>query len=303
MYYLGIDGSATYTKVIGMDKDMRQLGKHMGATIRLDASGAESARAGVAKLLKEYSKATGARLLDCAGICIGSPSVRTHEDAALLESFLREAGAVCPVKAVNDIQIILASHTRGGPGMVISCGIRGVGYALDEHGATTLVGGWGHMVDDGCSAYSIGMKAIKYALMCYDGRIPATSLQEKVRDYFQIKHITDVTDFLYNTEKFNISKIAGLAIAVKYASDEGDEAARFIEATTSQDIFLLASGLVRSCRLTGELLLAGNVLSLNDSIRDQFRRLFEEQHPDVSVVIASERAEMGAVYLAMQVGV
>ena len=301
MYYLGIDGSTTYSRIVGVDENMKPIGKNMGGSTRIDGLGADAVKANISKLLKEYNKFTNTKLSDCKAICIGSSSVRTHEDAALMEALFRDAGAACPVRAVSDIEITLATHTKGGPGMVVSCGVRSVGYAINDNGETTMVGGWGHLVDDGCSAYSIGSKAIRYALMAYDGRIPPTSLQEKVTNYFSIKHITDVKDFLY-TDRFNVAKIAGLAIDVKYASDEGDEAAKIIEASAAHDVYLMAKGLVEnSGQHEGSLLLAGNVLLLNDSIRERFKAAFKKVHPDIGIVLTSERPEMGAVYLAMKI--
>ena len=299
MYYLGIDGSATYSRIVGVDEDMKPIGKNMGASTKIDGLGTDAVRANVTKLLKEYNRFTNTKLSDCKAICIGSSSVRTHEDAALMESLFRDAGATCPVKAVSDIEITLATHTKGQAGMVVSCGVRAVGYAINENGESTMVGGWGHLVDDGCSAYSIGMKAIKYALMSYDGRIPPTALLERVTNYFAIKHITEVQEFLY-TDRFNVAKVAGLAIDVKYSSEEGDEAAKVIEASAAHDVYLMAKGLMKnSGQSGGTLLLAGNVLLLNDSIRDRFKETFKKDYPDIGIVLASERPEMGALYLAI----
>jgi|GEM_PF-355936 len=301
MYYLGIDGSTTYSRIVGVDEDMKPIGKNMGGSTRIDGLGADVVKANISKLLKEYNKFTNTKLGDCKAICIGSSSVRTHEDAALMESLFRDAGVTCPVKAVSDIEIMLATHTKGEPGMVVSCGVRAVGYAMNEHGETTMVGGWGHLVDDGCSAYSIGMKAIKYALMAYDGRIPPTVLLDKVTTYFSIKHITDIQGFLY-TDRFNVAKVAGLAIDVKYASEEDDEAAKVIESSAAHDVYLMAKGLVKnSGQNTGSLLLAGNVLLLNDSLRNRFKDAFKKDHPEIEIILASERPEMGAVYLAMKI--
>ncbi|MCL2619118.1 MAG: hypothetical protein FWD98_08735 [Defluviitaleaceae bacterium] len=301
MYYLGIDGSTTYSRIVGADEDMKPIGKNMGGSTRLDGQIIDVVRSNVAKLLKEYNRFTNTKLSDCKGICIGSSSVRTHEDAALLESLFRDAGATCPVKAVSDIEMILATHTKGGAGMVVVAGVRAAGYAVNDSGHSTMVGGWGHLVDDGCSAYSIGMKAIKYALMAYDGRIPPTALQGKVEKYFGLKHISDISDFLYS-DRFNVAKVAGLAIDVKYASEEGDEAAKIIEASAAHDVYLMAKGLVKnSGGGEAQLLLAGNVLQLHDSIRDRFKEIFKKDYPNVSVVLAGERPEMGALYLAMKI--
>lgn len=306
MYFIGIDGGASYSKLVGSDEDAKVIGRHMGNSVNLSKLSQESALENLSRLITEFLKLTGSGADDCAGVCIGVSGLHEpvkKQDAALLHSLFKETlaeiGFDCSIKVVSDAEIILATETKGGPGVLIMASTDSQSFAMDAEGNAHHCGGYGHLVDGG-GGYAMGLSALKYALMSHDGRIPHSILEEKVCEHFAVKNIEDAMPHIY-TGAFGVSRISELALMVKYAAESGDIYARQIEETAAKELFLLAHALItRNPAAECAVVLSGPVLLLNDHIKQDFTKLLKKDFPEANIVTLKEKPEMGAVYLALR---
>lgn len=300
MYYIGIDGGGTYSRIIAVDRDMKTIGKHTGYSTNISSNSYEKVLDNIKKLLMEFNHLTNTNLADCSGLCIGSAGIDTAENTQAMEKLLKEIGVACPLKVVNDAELILATETKGTPGVAIISGTGSIGYAIGKEGAKDRAGGWGYLIDDGGSGYWLGMQAIKHALLAYDGRGKNTILTEKIISHFKIKNIENVLNYIY-TPNFNKAQIAELALLVKNAAAEGDEIAAILENEAANELFYLAKALItRNELFNHKVVLSGSVILLNDNIRKNFIKLIKKEFSNVDVVPIREKPEMGAIYLAMK---
>lgn len=307
MYYIGIDGGTTYSKLTGVDREMRAVGRHMGNAVNLSRLSRDSALENLGRLAAEFLKLTGGKAGDCQGVCIGVSGLHEpagKEDAALAEKEFQEklesAGFGCPVSVVSDSEIMLATETKGGPGVLVTANLDSRSFAIDGEGRAHHCGGYGHLVDGGGGGYAMGISAVKYALMSHDGRIPHTVLEEKVREHFAVNNIEDVVAQI-RSGAFGASKISELSLMVKYAAESGDSYAKLIEEMAVKELCLLARALITRCGLdAGTVVLSGPPLLLNDYIRSSFTKLLKKDFPEINIVAMKEKPEMGAAYLAMK---
>lgn len=301
MYYLGIDGGGTYSRLLGISDDGENLGGFTGGSTNLSSNSYDSVKDTIDALIINFLDKTGLKLNECAAFCIGSAGIDLPVDVSKMESLLREIGIKCPVVVVNDAELILAAGTGGGPGIAVISGTGSVGYAKDMDGNLLRCGGWGNMIDDGGSGYYIGIQAVRAALMSYDGRSPETMLTREIKEHFKIKSIDEVLKFIY-TEDFNKKRIAEIALIVSKCADLNDIAAKDIEMRASYELFNLVDALAkRSGMHETKIVLSGSVLLLNSRIQEKFTALVKEKYGGMNITPITEKPEMGAIYLAKRV--
>ena len=298
IYYIGIDGGGSTSRLLAVDENQITLGRHTGDATNLTSLSREDVTSNIRRLLNEFNAKTNTRLENCKALCIGTAGVDGTRNTALMESIFRDVGFKGKFKVVTDAAIALMAKTKGEAGVCIISGTGSIGYAVDESGQTSRCGGWGAFIDDAGSGYKIGMEAIRYALMDFDGRSQSTILTEKVANYFQLKCIDEVLKQVYSTP-FDKAKIAKLAPLVRNAAEEGDEIALQIENTAADDLALLAKTLIYKNKLYNHMVvLCGGVLLNNKHIQNRFKQKVFESYPQVIISPLDVEAEMGAIYLA-----
>ncbi len=300
MYFIGIKGGGAYSRLAAFDSDMNLIGKHAGNSLNLKNISYEKALDNAISLLTEFNRLTNTKLSDCEGLCVGCSGLNSPADIRQMGVLMLQAGVGCPIKAVNDAELVIATETKGNPGIAVISGTSSLAYAVDNDGNRSRSGGWGHLIDDEGSGYWMGMQAIKQALMALDGRTEKTSLTEKIKANFKVRDIEDIYKYIYS-DNFNRAQIAELALLVKYSAVEGDRTAVWIEKQTAKALSMLAKSLIEKTGMTDcTVVLSGSVVSLNERIRFTLMNLIKRDYPNTNVVMLSEKAEIGGVYLAMK---
>ena len=300
MYYIGIDGGGSTSRLLAVDKHLTPIGRNTGGPTNLAALPAEVVGENIRRLIEEFNAKTNTHIKDCEAICIGTAGADGDRNTAVMEKIFRDIGFTGKIKIVTDAVIALASKTKGKAGIVIISGTGSIGYAIDESGQASRCGGWGAFIDDSGSGYKIGMEAIRYALMDFDGRGQKTALTSKIIEFFELKRIDEVLKQVYSIP-FDKAKIAKLSQLVRTAAQEGDTIALLIENTAAEDLALLAKTLISKSQLfAAQVILSGSILLNNQHIQDRFKQKVIEAYPNVTIAPQDVESELGAVYLAMQ---
>lgn len=303
MYYLGIDGSGAYARLIAVDESMKVIGKHTGMLFASGKIERDSVRDNLRKLLSEFNRMTNTVPNDCKGLCLGSGHMDSPDKRGMVEKIFEEFNLTFPLKLVNDARLMISAHTRGSAGVVVYSGAEAWGAAVNEEEKMYNCGGYGQLLDDGGSGYSIGIQAIKHALLAEDNRTEKTSLTEKITGHFKVKTINEVKDIV-NSDKFTVNMAAELAILVKYESKNGDNTALEIESQAAISLAQIANALIKKAGLKSPLIcMAGSVLLTNENIQKLFATLVMSKNKDATVAPLKEKLEMGALYLATKLRV
>jgi len=303
MYYIGIDGSGVYARLVAVDENMKVIGKHTGHLADAAANKKTDAvkRDGLRKLISELNRMTNTVLNDCKALCYGSSAMDDPQKRREIENIFDELNFTFPYRLANEAELIISAHTRGGCGVVIYSGQISWGAAVDTNGKTHTCGGYGHIIDDGASAYSMGISAIKAAFLAADNRIGATTLTAKVLEHFKAKSISDVKKAV-SKEPVDINNISELGLLVKYASAEGDNAALEIESQAAASLAQMANALIKTTGLAGpEICMAGGAFLTNENIRKIFTNAVTAKNKGAIAAPLKEKLEMGALHLAMAI--
>ena len=300
MYYIGIDGGGTSSRLVAIDRDINILGHSLSGSTNITSDTYENVCANIKNLIGRFNTATNTKIEDCGVIFMGSAGAKVPGNAQKLENIFREAGFIGKLRVVSDAELVLAAETRGEPGIIVISGTGSACFAMDKQGNMLRTGGWGHLIDDGGSGYRIGMDAIQAALMDFDGRGKNTLLTDMIRKNFKLQQIDHIQTYIYGDD-FNKSRIAEIVMLVKEASDKRDSTARAIEANATKSLICLARAMINKTGLSShKLVISGSVITLYENIRENFCTSLESEFPNVKITTVSEKPEMGAAYLALK---
>lgn len=228
MYVLGIDGGGTKTKGV--------IATSTGEIVAEATVGASNPNSVTKEaLISEFKRLfdlLSAEMKDdfqhighvYAGMSgVDHPTTRGNMEE-LLRNLLPDS---MNVTVTNDAIIALYSGTLGKPGIVQIGGTGSITFGLNEKGDSDRVGGWGYLLGEKGSGYSIGSQALEKAFRAHDGLEEKTMLTDLILTHFDTDHLPSIIPFIYQS---NNSKgvIAALSKEVISAGEQGDETAKKI---------------------------------------------------------------------------
>jgi N-acetylglucosamine kinase-like BadF-type ATPase len=272
-------------------------GPYIGKSTNINSNPIDVVRSNILELLQDFLQKEGKGLEDLAGFCIGSAGVDLPQNVRTFEKMIAGAGITCPVKVVNDVELVLESETKGEPGIILVSGTGSIVYGKDADQKTIRVGGWGHLVGDEGSGYWIGKEAVSRCLQSLDGRRGKTILTEMLMEACELTSIEDILDVVYNN-KADKTRVADFSKLVEKAAQAGDEMATFIMEEAVQALYQMVEAARSRLHLPENFLIVlsgGTVLGSQMLQQELIQRLYNLSR---QVRLVSQEPCMGAVYLA-----
>ncbi|SHH38648.1 N-acetylglucosamine kinase [Virgibacillus chiguensis] len=197
-YIIGIDGGGTKTQVVMVD--MR------GNTVINFTVGPSNANVISNKELHEIFKLIFQRIKDRAPVefervvCVyagiagaGSAEIKQQITDIISSLVPKNSKVYLEIDALN----ALYSGTLGDPGIVHISGTGSVAYGINKKQNEDRVGGWGHLLGDEGSGYSIGRQGVSAALKFQDGRGDQTILLDMLYEHFRVDNARSLIDHIY----------------------------------------------------------------------------------------------------------
>ncbi len=287
MYYLGIDGGGTKTVAAVSDENGKIILMQVGKSINFYSVGMESARFNLEAILVEIDAALGINEYESAFIgCSALDSEAAEKLTAELCDGIIKAKKI---KMHSDVYIALKSVKGAKCPCVAICGTGSIATGEDENGKTYVTGGWGHILGDEGSAYSIAVTALKKCCqMCDKGE--KTPLLDSANEFFGTDDFRKTIDIIYSPDMTK-DKLARFASAI----DESDETANGIIKNEAHKFAVTVAILlekVRSCDILG---LYGGVFQHNSLFREEFTESIRNDFPEIKIqLIETPPAETAA---------
>lgn len=177
------------------------------------------------------------------------------------------------VAIVSDVLPILAAGTPNCCGIALIAGTGSIAFGRAADGRTKRCGGWGYLLGDEGSGYSIGRSALSHALReleCETLWHP-NSLTEAVVSKLKVKTVTELTKTVYTNDDPR-SFIASLAPLVVTAAEHGDKKAEAIldwAATELAELVARTADLMDGSGAPIPLALGGGFLVRSERIQEQ----------------------------------
>jgi N-acetylglucosamine kinase-like BadF-type ATPase len=219
--------------------------------------------------------------------------------AERLTAAIRETGYAGELQLTGDHVTALCGGVDGLQGMILIAGTGSICYGRNEDGRSHRAGGFGHLIDDEGSGYSIGRDVLAAVVRAEDGRSAPTALTRLAFERLQAESVRDIVGFVYDPAR-NKKDIAALAPLLSEACEAGDGAALAIAGSSARSLLQLVVPVAEKLSLqAGPLALAGSVLLRNEYVRGALERLLAQRFPGMNCFPARHDAAHGALRLAI----
>jgi len=299
-YILGFDCGATKSECAVADISGKILLREKGGPANFLVIGVEKASANIISLIKKCRVK-----LNCSEfemIVIGAAGAGRKEDAEKLRKTLTiklktKKIVVNSLEVIGDHEIALKAAFPKSGGCILIAGTGSIIYSKDSKGEIYRAGGFGRIIGDEGSGYSIGRKGIQVTSKYLDGRGKKTIIADLLLNQFKIDSPDKLITKIYkeNLDIAVISKIVLQAavrkdkIALKILDEESGELLKHIKAVKKKmktDKFKIS--------LTGSLLANRNVYS------NLLRKKIKSSLPSVKIVKPKYSAVEGAILIAKE---
>ena len=290
-YTLGIDGGGSKTDAVILDAEGAVVGTGLGGASNAHFAGRRATATSFRRAIRAAIKQAGidpARITS-AGCTFGTVAAEVLAELGIpAKPCWFGESAVAFERAGSDVLRGVALVAGTGSACFASDGDRHAG-----------AGGWGALLGDEGSGYSIGLVGIRRALLADEGRGAPTALAESVCRYF------DVPKPRWVVGKLRVLKqalTAGFAPEVSKAAHAGDAVAiEVIESAGAElgDLAAFVAGKVFAREDEFPVVLAGGVFNIGALVIDPIRRIFESRFPNARLVIAEMRPGEAVARLTM----
>ena len=290
MYYLGIDGGGTRTTAVVTDENENIITRKSGGTINFYSVGMETARENLASLMNEISSETG--IISFDGAFIGCSALDCEADDETTDKLCKGVINAVKTKMHSDVYIALKSVKDAKCPAVAICGTGSIATGEDENGRNYVTGGWGHILGDEGSAYSIAVSALRICSHnCDNGE--KTPLLESAEKFFGVDDFRKAVDVIYSSDMTK-DRLARFAEEL----DMNDETVRRIIINEAQKFAFTVQTLLEKMKNCDVLGLYGGVFQHNNFFREEFSDAIKSKFPETEIKLIDTPPEETAAALA-----
>jgi glucosamine kinase len=239
--FAGIDGGGTRTTLALADDEGRELARRVGPAGLVDPRAPAATASMLAALVRDARAEAGVGEKPVA-LCAGLAGVGNEDERREVEAALAASGVAERVHVTTDGAIALEGALGGGAGILLIAGTGSVGYGRGVDGRVERCGGWGMIVGDEGSAWSLGRNGLAAALRAADGRGPQTSLLPHFLELLKLDVPSGIPPWAGRAEK---ADVGALAVHVVDAAEQGDAVALQVVEREARELACHAVALAR----------------------------------------------------------
>ena len=299
-YVIGVDGGGTKTTAAVVGDELGPVGQATTGPANHRSVGVETAGSNIAAAIRDALHAGDVALSDVAAVCLCLSGFDTDLDLPVPQRAMRALGYEGPTIMENDVVGAWAGATAVRPGIVIIAGTGSTGLGMNAQGELWRTDGWDYVLGDFGSGYAIGRAAIRAAMKALDGRAPATLLTGKLSREYSVQD-AEAMRRLVDSTAFGKFEIAGFAVQVSGAAEEGDVTARDILANAGRELAEQAVAIIHRLKMADSefpLATVGSVFKSTPWVTEPFRRAISQVAPHVHFQAPLHPPEIGAAILA-----
>ena len=294
--YVGIDGGGTRTTAVVARADGTVLARVEGGAGRVDVLDPAGGATALAELTRAALKQVGGETL-ADSLCCALSGAGREPQRTQLEQALRAQNVARTVIIVGDFEAALQDAFGSGPGILLIAGTGSSAWGRAEDGRMERCGGWGYLIGDEGSGYSIGLAGLRAAMQSHDGRAGETELVSAV---LQLTSLDQPTGLVQWAAAASRADIAGLAPAVIELSNTDTTAAGIVEQAVRELELHIAALHNRLGPWTqpAPLALTGGLIAPGRPLRDHLDRALAEWELPLVLLDREIDGAMGAAALA-----
>ena len=287
---LGVEGGGTKTAWVLVERDGADLrilnqGKLPPSNFRLVTP--DRLRTIFSELPKQIDRA-GVFLAGCA-----------LEDQPALSHICAEIWPSAKIITGNDRDSGLAAALGRGEGIVVNAG-SGSSVTGRRGDKIEKAGGWGHILGDAGGGYFLVIQALRFILSEYDLHRGEVQFTAKILRALCLNNLDELVRWAQTADKMEIALLAPVVFEAAAGGDARvmeiiEEGARVLDEYTEA----VAS---RLRLLAPKVVLMGGLFHRDSIYTHAFRRRLKKNLPDARVATAERPPELGAAWLAAELG-
>jgi N-acetylglucosamine kinase-like BadF-type ATPase len=299
-YLIGIDGGGTKTDCAIADLSGKIIHQTTGKPSNFLVIGVEEAIENVFALIEENLFALEGDFADVKQIVIGVAGAGREEDAKLLEKSFKDYADqerihFKGVKVLSDAHIALEGAFPNSAGCILIAGTGSILFGKDEKGTIHRVGGFGRLIGDEGSGYSIGRKALNAVSKASDGRGEETMISDLLDAKMNHNTSKNIINKVYN-EKLDVASVAKIVIQ---AAEEGDPIAEDILDEEADELVLHIRSLIDKIHTSNlNVAFSGSLIDNKNFYSDLLKNKIKSTLPNVKVVKPANPPVSGAILFA-----
>jgi N-acetylglucosamine kinase-like BadF-type ATPase len=297
-YAVGLDGGGTKTAVTIVDENGLEVHTFTSGAINYNGQDEASVQASLAEIFRTIDRVCDG-LGHCAQVCIGAAGVSNPTVTTRLEASVRACGYKGSLFITGDQDTALSGAHNRELGIILIAGTGSICYGKNEAGDIHRAGGYGYLIDDEGSGYSIGRDLLSVVVRAHDGRLPATVITGMVFEQLGMTSIGQIIGFVYDKQT-NKKDIAALAPILSQACELGDQSALAIADKSARSLLELVVPVAEKLSMQeGVLAMAGSALLKNSFIQSAFINGLKERYPAMTCITPKRDAASGAALMAL----
>jgi len=295
MYFLGIDGGGTKTKVVVINENKDIIYESVAGPSSVDTVSNQQTVDSIQYALNSFYSSQNHVAFDAIFIGLGGIVFDHQKKAiiALLKS-LKGVDSKTIIVVENDMHNALYSGLLFDEGMTLICGTGMVAFGKNKDGKYHKSGGWGFKEGDAGSGFNLGSEAIKYMIRAFDHRLSKDAFALELANHLNLKNAEDIIS-LMDELYLDRTKVASLApFVTKYANLGHPYAIKIIEKATDE-LALSVKAVYQQLNLNSTTLVVVGSLG---NVQGHFKSLLHEKIKSISSKINIIEPKVDPAYAA-----
>ena len=300
---LAVDGGGTKTVVClalpGTAAPI-ELARGLAGPSNVQAVGWETARTNIERAVERAFQAANLPKHTVAIACLAIAGAGRPDDCQRLQRWAEQVGLAERVIVTHDALAVLAAAGKNSVGIALISGTGSIAFGCNRQGETARAGGWGHLIGDEGSGWSIARQALCAAARAFDGRGPATKLTVALLRALDAETPQQLLQKVYQSQDDRV-KLAQLAPVIEAVAADGDEVACGILETAASELAAMVNALTARLPLEPNdrvLALAGGTLIHGRILRDSLIGQLENSACPPSRIVLVPDPVLGALSIA-----
>ncbi len=219
--FVGVDGGATRTRILLTDGSGTPLARSEGKGSLVGLPNQDIVVERLAEAVGGLVAGAGGAL-PVDGLCVGLAGAGREATRQEVAELLKGVGVARRVLVRQDGEVAFHDAFGERPGILLIGGTGSVAHARTPDGKHHRVGGWGALLGDEGSGFSLGAEGLRAALRGHEGRGPATRLTPVL---FEAAGITNPDELLAWSREGEKARVAALSPQIAQVAEEGDPVA------------------------------------------------------------------------------
>lgn len=296
-YYLGVDGGGSKTLAIIVDAEGNECGRGLAGSSNYTGVGRERAVAHILQAVSQAKDAAG-DAIQIKSAWLGLAGVDRPEDHDLLMPSLQLLAE--SVQITNDAVLMLGPFQKSG-GIALIAGTGSIAFGQSSKGQNARAGGWGYLLGDEGSGYTLALQGLQAAVQAADGRTAPTLLLDLILQAWHLTAAEQIISKIY--DNVDRAEIARLSTSILAAARQGDGKAQEIVAQGARDLALQTLTVSKKLAMEQEplnLALGGGLLLHESDYRERVLAEIRQGQEVGQVELIEQPALSAAQALASQ---